>query len=62
MYKVRDYYETIFGETVYVADTVQDCYELCNEFAEETDGECNLIIITPDGRKLDTFELMVNCE
>lgn len=62
MYKVLDFYEEIFGETVYVADRLQDCYEFCSMFAEETDGECNLIIVTPHGNRIDPFDVLVECE
>lgn len=53
MYEVKDYYENPFGETVYVADSIEDAVDFCQEYDEDTDGENNLIIITPDGKRVD---------
>ncbi len=44
-YKVTDYYEErIFGDTVFVSDSLEECKEFCKEYKEETDGECVLTI------------------
>lgn len=53
MFRVVDYYESRFGETVYVSDDIRDCHDFCNQYEEDTDGENNLIIITPDGQRIE---------
>lgn len=44
MYTVIDYYESDFGETIYVSESREDAQKFCKEYAEQTDGECDLII------------------
>lgn len=44
-YKVVDYYEDIFGETVYCSDNLNDCKRFVKQFDNDTDGECDLVIM-----------------
>ena len=41
-YKVIDCYEDIFGDTVFVSDSLEECLMFCREYAKDTDGECLL--------------------
>lgn len=42
MYTVIDYYENPFGEAVYAAESREDAENFCEEYTEQTDGECRL--------------------
>lgn len=44
MYTVYDFYESQFGEAVYATASREDAQKFCKEYAEQTDGECDLII------------------
>lgn len=44
MITVKDYYENLFGESVYVTNDLEDAKQFVEQFIDDTDGECNLKI------------------
>jgi hypothetical protein len=44
VYYVKDYYEDMYGETVYITDTVKDARAFIDRYIDDTDGECDCVI------------------
>lgn len=50
MYIVLDYYEETFGEIIFVSDDYVNCLAFVEEFMEDTDCECHLVIKDENGK------------
>ena len=45
MYAVFDFYESYFGEMVFVSDIYEECIEFSKKYRKENYGECSLRIL-----------------
>ena len=51
MYDVVDFYENPFGERIYISHELDDARCFAKMWAEETDGECSLVILDEERRR-----------
>ena len=50
MYDVVDFYENPFGERIYISHELDDARCFAKMWAEETDGECRIVILDEERR------------